>query len=117
MTRFCGDCFQDCQRAEGGQLTWRSTDSRDDRELYRKGMLSQSALLAAWEQTKRKAMTPTPGEMLGHFYKEGAPNVCVPRHQGNPGTPRRVGTVWKTCGEVVPNASVDLWHAGLLRGV
>ena len=74
--------------------------------------MSQTDLLAGWEQTERNAITRTPADVLGPFYRKGAPNVRVLRRQGDAGTPLRVvGTVWNTRGDVVPNASVDLWHA------
>lgn len=73
--------------------------------------ISQTNLLARWQQAEREAMAPTRPEVLGPFFKKGAPNVQVLRQPGDPGLPLRVtGKVWNTRGEIVPNAAMDIWQ-------
>lgn len=73
--------------------------------------LSGTQLLAAWQQAEVKANNPTPREVLGPFYKKGAPNVPMLRAAGDPGFPLRVsGKVTNTKGELVPEAKIDVWH-------
>lgn len=72
--------------------------------------LSQTQLLALWEKTEDRA--PTPTEVLGPFYKKGAPDRRSLRNAGDPGFPLRIsGKVYNTKGEPVPGARVNLWHA------
>lgn len=73
--------------------------------------MSQTGLLGFWQQSEHAAKQATFDEVLGPFYKKGAPNVRVLRQAGDPGFPLRVtGTVWNTRGQVVPNAAVDFWQ-------
>jgi len=73
---------------------------------------TETNLLAAWQEAEAEAIAPTGEEVLGPFYKKGAPNVRVLRQQSDPGFPLRVnGRVVDTRGEPLPNASVELWHA------
>lgn len=73
--------------------------------------LSQVGLLSAWQEAEGAATTSPREEVLGPFYKKGAPNVRVLRQPQDPGFPLRVtGRVWNTRGESIPNASVDIWH-------
>jgi protocatechuate 3,4-dioxygenase beta subunit len=74
--------------------------------------MSQSNLLALWQQSERAAVKPTPDEVLGPFFKKGAPNTQTLRAPGDPGVPLRVtGKIINTRGEPVHGARVDLWHA------
>ncbi len=41
--------------------------------------ISQTNLLARWQEATREAMTATRPEVLGPFFKRGAPNVRVLR--------------------------------------
>jgi protocatechuate 3,4-dioxygenase beta subunit len=62
--------------------------------------------------TERDAMRPTGSELLGPFYKKNAPNIRVLRRPGDLGVPLQVsGTVHSTRGQILPNASIDVWHA------
>ena len=74
--------------------------------------VSQSHLLAVWEEAQAKARKPTPPEVLGPFFKKGAPhhvNLRVPRE---PGMPLRIsGKILDSRGEPVHDARIDLWHA------
>lgn len=79
--------------------------------------LSQRQLLAAWEDGEAKANAPTPRDVLGPFFKKGAPNSGVLHQPGSPGFPLRVtGKVSNTRGEKVPGARIEIWqadHAGI----
>src|SRR5262245_6527456 len=78
------------------------------------GALSQTSLLAAWLQAERDALSATKGEVLGPFFKKNAPDVRVLRRPGDPGLPLRVsGTVRTTRGEVLANATLEVWQADL----
>lgn len=73
--------------------------------------LSQPALLQAWQQTEAQSHKPTSREVLGPFYKKGAPNVPVLRTPSDPGFPLRIsGKVQNTRGDVVHDAKIDIWH-------
>jgi protocatechuate 3,4-dioxygenase beta subunit len=74
--------------------------------------MSDSALLLAWEDAEKQARKPTSSEVLGPFFKKGAPNNANLRQPGDPGFPLRVsGTVFNTRGEAVEGARVDVWQA------
>jgi protocatechuate 3,4-dioxygenase beta subunit len=73
---------------------------------------SSTNLLAMWEEGQAKALTPTPTEVLGPFFKKGAPNATNLRAPGDAGFPLRVaGKVWNTRGDKVPGAIVEMWQA------
>jgi len=74
--------------------------------------MSSSNLLAFWQQGEQNAHKPTPSEVLGPFFKKGAPNSKVLRQPGDPGFPLRVaGKVYNTRGNPVPGAVVEIWQA------
>jgi protocatechuate 3,4-dioxygenase beta subunit len=74
--------------------------------------MSASNLLALWQNGERGGWKATPEEVLGPFFKKGAPNVKNLRSTGDPGVPLRVaGKIVNTQGEPVSGARVDLWHA------
>lgn len=74
--------------------------------------MSQSQLLAFWEEGEKNARKPTPSEVLGPFFKKGAPNVSTLRQSGAPGFPLRVsGKVYNSRGDAVEGAKIDVWHA------
>jgi protocatechuate 3,4-dioxygenase beta subunit len=74
--------------------------------------MSATNLLAQWQKGQSQAAKPTPTEVLGPFYKKGAPNASTLRAPGDPGFPLRVsGKVVDTRGELVPGARVDIWQA------
>ena len=79
--------------------------------------MASTRLFALWQQAETQAAQPTPAEVLGPFYKKGAPDVSLLRKPGDPGFPLRVvGKVMNTRGEKVPGARVYVWqadHAGL----
>jgi protocatechuate 3,4-dioxygenase beta subunit len=79
--------------------------------------MSQSQLLALWQQGAAQAAKPTPSEVLGPFFMKNAPNQRLLRVAGEPGLPLKVsGKVTNTRGEKVEGAVVELWqadHAGL----
>lgn len=73
---------------------------------------SSTNLLAMWEDAAAKALKPTPTEVLGPFFKKGAPNARNLRIAGDAGFPLRVeGKVWNVRGEKVPGAIVEMWQA------
>ncbi len=74
--------------------------------------LSHNQLFALWQQTEANAAKPTPTEVLGPFFKKGAPNEKNLRKPGAPGFPLRVsGNIYNTRGERIQNAQVDMWQA------
>src|SRR5216684_6699249 len=73
--------------------------------------VSASNLFALWQDGHRQAGKPTPTEVLGPFYKKGAPNTSNLRAPGDPGFPLRVaGKVFNTRGERVEGAQIDIWQ-------
>lgn len=74
--------------------------------------MSQTQLLAYWQHAEAQAGKPTPTEVLGPFYRKGAPNNTTLRIAGESGFPLRVtGKVTNTKGNKVPGVRVELWHA------
>lgn len=74
--------------------------------------LSQTQLLALYQTGEAQSQKATPAEVLGPFFKKGAPDAKVLRVSGESGFPLRVsGKVWNTRGALVPEARVDVWHA------
>jgi catechol 1,2-dioxygenase len=73
---------------------------------------SQGQLLAAWLQTEAQSHKPTPIEVLGPFFRKGAPDNRMLRAPGDAGFPLKVsGRVMDTRGRLIEGAKVDLWHA------
>jgi len=73
---------------------------------------SQSRLLALWRQAAAQVRQPTSPEVLGPFFRKGAPDNRVLRAPGDPGFPLKVvGRVVNTKGQLVEGAKIDLWHA------
>lgn len=74
--------------------------------------LSHSQLLAAWQQAEATANKPTPAEVLGPFFRKGAPDNRLLRAAGDAGFPLKVaGKVMDTRGSLIEGAKVDFWHA------
>ena len=74
--------------------------------------MASGSLLAFWQHAEDNARKPTPSEVLGPFFKKGAPNEKVLRQPGDPGFPLRVaGKVYNTRGDLVPGAAVEIWQA------
>jgi len=74
--------------------------------------LSQAQLFAFWQKTEGQAHKATVPEVLGPFFRKGAPDQRVLRAPGDPGFPLKVtGRVLNTKGQVVEGAKVDFWHA------
>lgn len=74
--------------------------------------ISQVNLLAMWQRGEAGAHNPTATEVLGPFYKKGAPSQTVLRAPGDPGFPLRVsGKVFNTRGERIVGARIDIWQA------
>ena len=74
--------------------------------------MASSRLFSLWAATEGEANKPTPSEVLGPFFKKGAPNTTVLRAPGDPGIPLRVsGRVLNTRGEAVHEARIDIWQA------
>ena len=74
--------------------------------------MSQSKLLAWWQDGHRAATKPTPAEVLGPFYKKQSPNTPNLRVPGDAGFPLHVsGKVQNTRGDMVEGARVEVWHA------
>jgi protocatechuate 3,4-dioxygenase beta subunit len=74
--------------------------------------MTATNLFALWQKAENTAMQPTPPEVLGPFFKKGAPNASNLRNPGDPGFPLRVaGKVVNTRGEKVEGARLDIWQA------
>ncbi|MSV28384.1 MAG: hypothetical protein EXQ52_06515 [Bryobacterales bacterium] len=74
--------------------------------------ISQTRLLALWQGAETQMHKPTNAEVLGPFFRKGAPDAKVLRAPGDPGLPLKVsGRVMNTRGQLVEGAKVDFWHA------
>jgi protocatechuate 3,4-dioxygenase beta subunit len=74
--------------------------------------MTGSRLFSLWAESENHAAKPTPTEVLGPFYKKGAPNTSMLRAPGDKGFPLRVaGKVSNTRGEAVQSVNIDIWHA------
>lgn len=74
--------------------------------------MSHAQLFAFWQKAETNAMKPTAPEVLGPFFKKGAPNQKNMHVAGEPGFPLRIsGKIVNTRGEAIPGARVDVWHA------
>ena len=74
--------------------------------------MSQTQLLALWQQGEAQAGKPTSTEVLGPFFRKGAPNNTNMRVSGEPGFPLRVsGHVSNTKGQKVQGVKIDIWQA------
>ncbi len=74
--------------------------------------MSQTQLLAFWQGAEAASHAPTKTEVLGPFFRKGAPDNKMLRASGDPGIPLKVtGRVMNTKGQLVEGAKVDLWHA------
>lgn len=74
--------------------------------------MSQSALTAFWEQTEAAANVPTSRDVLGPFFRKGAPDNRVLRAAGDPGFPLTVsGRVRNVKDQLVEGVKIDVWHA------
>ena len=74
--------------------------------------MSQTQLLAFWQQGEAQAGKPTSTEVLGPFFRKGAPNNTNMRVSGEPGFPLRVsGHVSNTKGQKVQGVKIDIWQA------
>ena len=74
--------------------------------------VSHTQLFTVWAQAAADARKPTPPEVLGPFYKKGAPNKANLRVAREPGMPLLItGKIIDTRGEPVHDAHIDVWHA------
>ncbi len=74
--------------------------------------MSASGLWALWQAGEQQASQPTPAEVLGPFFRKGAPDTPALHKPGDPGFPLTVvGKVTNTGGEKVAGAKIDIWHA------
>lgn len=73
---------------------------------------SHFQLLAFWQQTAAESHQPTSGDVLGPFFRKGAPDNRVLRAPGDPGFPLQVtGRVTNSSGQLAEGVKIDLWHA------
>ncbi len=73
--------------------------------------MAATTLFADWARAEKRALKPTSTEVLGPFYKKGAPNESAMRIVEEPGMALRVsGSVTDERGEPVAGAHVALWH-------
>jgi protocatechuate 3,4-dioxygenase beta subunit len=79
--------------------------------LIRRKMILASAMAPLAMGFGSTSKDATPSEVLGPFYKKGAP-LNGKLTSGGPGIPLKVvGNVWNTKGKLVEGAVVELWHA------
>ncbi|HUS06828.1 MAG TPA: hypothetical protein VMZ52_11050 [Bryobacteraceae bacterium] len=73
--------------------------------------MTSATLASLWAETESNARKPTPTDVLGPFFKKGAPKAELLRAPGDPGFPLRVsGKVFNTRGEVIHGAQIDMWQ-------
>ena len=73
--------------------------------------LTASSVAAAWEQTEKAAVKPTPRNEVGPFYKKHAPFTSHLRAPGDIGMPLSVsGRVLDTRGEQLEDAVIEVWQ-------
>lgn len=74
---------------------------------------SQIQLLAFWQKAEaEQGQAATLPDVLGPFFRKGAPDNHVLRAPGDPGFPLKLsGRVMNTKGELVDGVKIDLWHA------
>src|SRR5438309_1068596 len=92
------------------------TGEGDDRmDIPRRGLLAAGAgLLAATAAPAlaAEALRPTPRNELGPFYRRHAPHEATLAQPGDVGQRLVIsGAVFRSTGELLPNAHVELWHA------
>ena len=74
--------------------------------------MTSPRLFALWQAGESTAHKRTPAEVLGPFYRKGAPNTSVMHKPGDPGFPLQVnGKVWNTRGDKVPGVTIEAWHS------
>ena len=82
------------------------------RGLLTGAAMSQAQLFGFWQKAEEQSLKPSPVEVLGPFYKKGAPNQANMRVAGEPGFPLKItGKIVNTRGEAIPGARIDVWHA------
>ena len=70
--------------------------------------MSLTAVSRAFAATAR---TPTPADGLGPFYKRDTPHRTMLHAPGDPGLPLKIsGTVYGTRGDVLPDATLEIWQ-------
>lgn len=84
-------------------------------QIARRDLLIAGAALAGAAVSGPAAtagLAPTPQNDLGPFYKRGAPSNAVLRRPGDRGLPLSLaGTVFRSTGERLPAARIELWHS------
>jgi protocatechuate 3,4-dioxygenase beta subunit len=74
--------------------------------------LSQSKLLAFWQQGEARPPKLTPENEMGPFFKKGAPEAAMLRVPGDAGFPLRVsGKILDARGEPIEGARAEVWQA------
>ncbi len=69
-------------------------------------------LLGSWGMARAAPLPPTPRNELGPFYRRNAPHQATLVRPDDPGLRLDLaGAVFRTTGERLPNATIELWHA------
>ena len=77
--------------------------------------VSAEGMLAALQEHEKQLRKPTPPNTLGPMYKRLTPVNNMLRAPGDPGMPLTLsGQVFNTRGDVVPNATIEIWQANHL---
>lgn len=75
--------------------------------------LTESRLLALWQEAETRRLKPTPANDLGPYFKPDAPKMTNLVRPGDAGLPLTVrGAVFDTRGASLPSARIEVWHAG-----
>ena len=72
---------------------------------------SPEEMLAAFQNREKQVRKPTPPNALGPFYKRLTPVNNMLRAPGDSGMPLTLsGQVFNTRGDVVPDATIEIWQ-------
>lgn len=73
--------------------------------------LTETRVLALWQEAESRKRRPTPPNDLGPFYKAGAPHMNRLSGPGDPGLPLAVaGAVFDTRGNALAGATLEIWQ-------
>jgi catechol 1,2-dioxygenase len=83
-------------------------------DIARRGLIvgAGGLMAAAATGALAESRAATPRNEIGPFYRRGAPHEAKLVRPGDVGQPLVIaGTVYRTTGEILPHAEIELWHA------